>query len=479
LRATLDWSYDLLGTSERQLLARLAVFAGGWTLEATEAVCAGDEVAEHSVLDLLDGLVNKSLVQVEDGGDALRYWLLETIRAYARERLDARGEAEAAAIHGRHAAYYLALTEHAAPYINGPEEPMWLAWLDAERDNVRAALRWFVARGAAAEGLRLACALSWYWYKRDAQAEGAAWLTRALALPDPAPGVLRARALIEAGRNANAQGDPTAAQQLLEAALTLGQQLDDRDTMAQALLLLGPAALMQGNYRLARARLKESLALFRTLDDRRGIAEALCYLSRVLTHLGEQTLAQSCLEEALTLARGAGERRLLALALELRGELAFARGEDAEADRLWQESLALYSELSMGMGIVTVENFLGQLALRQGDHATARARYVASLEHQQGWPALQWTIDALAGLAVVAAARGQAGRTLRLAGASSALSEAAGLRLSEAERAVMERASVSARATLGDRQADAEWAAGQALTVDQAIAYALEPEAPG
>jgi hypothetical protein len=133
----------------------------------------------------------------------------------------------------------------------------------------------------------------------------------------------------------------------------------------------------------------------------------------------------------------------------------------------------------MGMGIITVENFLGQLALRQGDHATARARYAASLEHQRGWPALFWTLGALAGLAAVAAAEGQAGRALRLAGAYSALSEAAGLRLSEAEREVVERASASARATLGDRQADAEWAAGQTLPVEQAIAYALEAEAPG
>jgi tetratricopeptide (TPR) repeat protein len=249
--------------------------------------------------------------------------------------------------------------------------------------------------------------------------------------------------------------------------------------MAQALLWLGPAAQWQGDDRLARARLEESLALFRTLDDRRGIAEALCNLSRALINLGEQTLAQSCLEEALTLARAAGERRQLAFALELRGDLAFGRGEDAEAARLWQESLALYSEISMGIGIVTVENFLGLLALRQGDHAAARVRYVASLEHQQGWPALPWTIGALAGLATVAVAEGQAARALRLAGACAALGEAAGLRLPRAERAVVERAIASARAALGERQADAEWATGQALQVEQAIASALEPQASG
>jgi hypothetical protein len=133
----------------------------------------------------------------------------------------------------------------------------------------------------------------------------------------------------------------------------------------------------------------------------------------------------------------------------------------------------------MSFGIVMVENFLGQLALRQGDHAAARARYAASLEHQQRWTELFCTLGGLAGLAAVAAVTGQAGRALRLAGAYAALSEATGLRLSEAERAVVERASASARATLGDRQADAEWTAGQALPLDQAIAYALEAEAPG
>jgi len=204
------------------------------------------------------------------------------------------------------------------------------------------------------------------------------------------------------------------------------------------------------------------------------ITEALCKLSCALTRLGEPAVARAHLEEALSLARSAGERRHVAFALQASGEAAFTEGEYAEAGRLWQESLAHYRDADIGMGLATVENFLGQLAVRQGDLATARAHYEASLGHQQGWRALYWAPSSLAGLAAVAAAAGQAGRSLRLAGAATALGEAAALRLPGPEQEVLEGTIEAARAALDERAAPSAWAEGQAMTLEEAVALALE-----
>jgi non-specific serine/threonine protein kinase len=475
LRAALDWSYDLLSEGEQRLLERLAVFAGGCTLEAAEAVCGGGGIQHAAVVDLLGSLVNKSLVQPEEAAPGVeqgRYRLLETVREYGRERLASREDAPA--VHERHASYYLALAEEAAPYLNGPDERLWLARLDAGRDNVRAALRWFLACGASVEGLRLAAALGWYWFKRDAQVESNVWLAQLLSLPDAAPGASRAKALVVAGRSAIARGDTAAAHHQLDAALALARQLADRAALAQALLWRGKLAIHLGDDREARALQEESLALFRALGDHWGVAEVLCHLGRAVTRTGDHALAQTHLEEVLTMARGAGERRHEACALEVLGEVAFARGEYADAGRMWQESLALNRDLGISMGLATVENFLGQLGVRQGNYATARAYYEDSLGHQQGWGALYWAIGSLAGLAAVAAAEGQAERALRLAGAATSLAEATALRPPGPEHEGLERAIDTARASLDEQTATAAWAAGQEMPLEQAIALALD-----
>jgi non-specific serine/threonine protein kinase len=481
LRAALDWSWDLLTGPEQQVLRRLSVFAGGWTLAAAEAVCAGEDYPHvgtrgWEILDLLEGLLNKSLAHLEEGDEETRYGLLETVRQFAEEHLQASGEA--AAIRERHLAYYVALAEEAEPQLRGAREAEWLVRLQREHDNLRAALAWSLQGTAAGEtGLRLAAALEWFWLARDSLAEGATWLMQLLAMPAAVPGRPRVNALVAAAVGMIARGDTATAHALLEEALALARQLHDRSAIANTLLRVGWLATIQGDYPEARSQLEEALALFGALADRWGATEALCQLGRVIARAGEPALARPVVDAALATARGTGNPRHLAYALQVGGEVAFALGDYAEAQRLWEGSLAGHHQLGDNgavMGMAELENYLGLLAIRLGDHATARFWYQASLEHQRGWRALYWAVCSLAGLAAVAAGTGQAARALRLAGASLTLGAAAKLRLTEPEQQAVEQAIHAARASLEHRAAEAAWTEGQAMTLERAVAYAVE-----
>jgi non-specific serine/threonine protein kinase len=475
LRATLDWSYDLLELAEQRLLARLSVFAGGWALEAAEAVCSGDAVEARAVLDSLGSLVNKSLVLLEytgPGREQGRYRLLETVRQYGRERLESREEATV--VRERHATYYLTLAVEAEPHLTGQEQWPWRVRLGAEQDNLRAALRWFLERGAADESLQLVVVLDTFWMAREGYVEGMVGLERALALPGMVSPRARARALVRLGWGRMGRGDTHTSCQLLEEAWTLGSGLEDRPTMARALLGLGMLAIHQGDYPRACAVLEESLLLYRPLGDWWGHGVALCHLARVVNLEGDHAQAHMLLDDALALAGHSGEHQVGAMVLEVQGEVAFALEDYAAAGRLWEESLHRHHQLGLSLGVAAVENFLGLLALRLGDYATARTHYCASLEHQWGW--VYWAICSLAGMAAVAAAGGQAERALRLAGAATALGEAAALQLPVPEQAVLGSAIEAARATLDERTAMAAWVAGRAMTLAEAVTEARGAE---
>jgi predicted ATPase/class 3 adenylate cyclase len=237
LRAAIDWSYELLSEAERALFRRLAIFAGGWTMEAAEAVCVGNAIASEDVLDRLSSLVNKSLVNAEERHGAERYRLLETIRDYARERLEASGEAEA--VRRQHAEHFLALAEHVAPELRGARQAQWVKRLDAEHDNLRAALHWCVEHGEVEQGLRLGGALWRFWQMHGHLTEGRERLMEALRLPE--------------------DGMPS-----------------ERRMAARAVALNGAAAWRgTGDYALARSMYEERLAISRELGDRLGVAESL------------------------------------------------------------------------------------------------------------------------------------------------------------------------------------------------------------
>jgi tetratricopeptide (TPR) repeat protein len=514
LRATLDWSYDLLSEAEQLLLVRLSVFAGGWRLVAAEAVCAGAGVEAWEVLDLLDGLVNKSLVQVTEAGGEVRCGLLETVRQYGQARLAASGEEQD--LYRRHAAYFLALAEAAEPQLVGPEQGTWLARLEAEHDNLRAALSWAGERSASDLGLRLVGALLRFWETRGFISEGRRWLEGALAGGGGSPAA-RVRALNGAGAMAYHQSEYSRAAALHEEALALRRALGDRLGIADSLNNLGRAAYSQGEYGRAVALYEEALALRRELDDRLGIAGSLSNLGYLVGKQGEYARSAALLEEALALYRELGDQRAVARSLQYLGRAAYRLGEYGRAEALYEQSLALrrdlgdrvgiaYSlhnlglvayqqseyeraaalltealaldrELGVKRGIAEAHHDLGLVMQRRGEYRRAAALVAESLRLSRDLGARDQVAHGLETAAWVAAAQGQAHLATCLGGHADALREALGVPVLLEHRASHDQAVRTMRAMLGEAAFVAAWAEGRALPLEEAIALALEGHA--
>jgi tetratricopeptide (TPR) repeat protein len=302
LRGTLDWSYVLLSEPEQRLFGRLSVFAGGWTLEATEAVGAGD-TEQGEVLDLLLRLVDKSLVVAEAmGGGGVRYRMLEPIRQYAREKLEEGGGAEE--VRRQHASYFLALAEEAEPRLRGPEDMEWLERLEVEHDNMRAALSWARERGEDEVALRLAGALGWFWDSHGHYSEGRKWLEEAMAKANGASAAAWAKALDGLGSLTWSQGDFDRAEALARDGLKLSEQAGLGGTVAAMFLRrLGWMALQRGDFERAKEVNEESLRLSQDADDKWGIAKALHALGAALHTLGDREQSKELYEEAIVLTR--------------------------------------------------------------------------------------------------------------------------------------------------------------------------------
>ncbi len=437
LRGAIAWSYDLLNESEQILFGRVAVFVGGCRLEAAEAVCSRQTLQDLNVLEGILSLVNKSLLQQEAEADGTpRFAMLETIREYALECLVASGEMDA--MRQRHAAFFLALAEEAEPKLTGPEQKQWLDRLETEHDNLRAALRWLEESRTVEAGWQLGGALWRFWSMRGYLREGRERLAALLALageavPSERSWAARAKALKAAGTLAAEQGDYAAARARYEESLAIRRELGDKLEIANLLSNLGIVARRQGNYAHARALYEESLALRRELGDKWGIATSLNALGLLAHYLGDNAAARGFLEESLALRRELGDA--------------------------W----AIANSLSS----------LGDVVLDQGDYATARARLEESLAINQQLgdrSAIAYVLEEFAGLAAV---QGQSDRTLRLAGAAAALREAIGSPLSPIDQAQLERRLAPARQALGEATAVAMWAEGQAIPLEQAVAYTL------
>jgi predicted ATPase/class 3 adenylate cyclase/DNA-binding XRE family transcriptional regulator len=436
LRGAIAWSYDLLSPKEQALFRILAVFVGGWTLEAAEAICATPESAEALPLDILDGvgsLVDKSLVRQQERADGEpRCAMLETIREFGLERLAASGEA--ATLQKQHADYFLGLAETLEPRVEAPDGAAWLDQLEQEHDNLRAALRWFGATGEVERGLRLGGALRLFWFSRGHSTEGRERLANLLALPGAmVPTAARANALDSAGFLARYQGAYTAAQSLISESLAIRRALGDRRGEADALANLGFVSLHQGEYAGARAQYQGSLDINRELGNAQGVADALSHLALAAFYEDDYATARELDNQSLAIWRGVGDRQGIAWALYELGNVLLAQGDDAAANRSYVESLAQARELRSQLGIA-------------------------------------WS---LSGFARLAAAQAQPIRALRLAGAAAALRELIGMPLTPAELAEFERRIAPARRALGEAAAESAWAEGRALAVEQAISEAL------
>ena len=437
LRGTLNWSYELLSESEQVLFGVLSVFAGGWTLEAAEAVCPGEILEEGEVLDLLGGLVDKSMVVTEEGADErARYRMLEPVRQYAREKLEESRETNA--VRRRHADFFLTLAEEAEPRLRGSEQEEWLGQLEIEHDNLRSALSWTSERGETELALRLAGALGEFWHIRGYLSEGRRWLQAALER-ESTPEEPRVRALARAGYLAWETSDYERATALSEEALSLARELEDTTGEAAALYNLGAVATLEVRLEEASASLGEATELLRTLGDEVSLARALQGLGLVEVARHNFERAVALYDEGLPLAR---------------------RSED---------NLAL--ALMLGMGALA---FLGL-----GDHRQVRDLCAEAMDLSQRLGHLHTIAFILHVLASLAGAQGQPVRAARLWGAAEALREAIEIQdLAPVERRHYGTYIHAARDQLDEAAWKRAWAEGRAMTPEQAAAYGLPAEEP-
>jgi predicted ATPase/class 3 adenylate cyclase/Tfp pilus assembly protein PilF len=484
LRALIDWSYDLLSEKEGALLRRLSVFVGGWTLVAAESVCAGGDLLESDVLDSLTRLIEKSLVIYEEpgtrtdhGSREARYRLLETVRQYGRERLLETGEAEA--VRQRHRDWFLGLAEQSCRSDKSLGDAAWMDLLEIEHDNLRAALDWSQTEGESAQAaLRLTAALLRFWGSRGHWAEAQERLAAALSRPDAAGRTTgRAEALRGLAGLACFQGDYTAARSLLEEALSIGRELEDGNGVALTLLNLGDMVQHQGDFREARRFFEEALAVDRALGSRKIEAACLCLLGKGAEAEGEYDRARALYGEADTLDQLRGHR---GQAISQLGALALRQGDTDTARRIFEEDLRVHRELKHVPTISHALYNLGRLALYEGKTEEALGLHRQSLCIRQELGdrnCIAASLEAFAALAAGAPTTGAAGqpdRAARLLGAAETLRATIVQRRFPDEQREYERQVTSVRERLGDDAFDTAYAAGQAMSLDEAIAFALE-----
>jgi predicted ATPase/DNA-binding CsgD family transcriptional regulator len=469
LRAVLDWSHDLLLDSERVLLRRLSVFAGGFTLEAADAVSAVDDAFET-----VASLVNKSLV-VADVAPG-RFHLLETVRQYAAEKLAAAGEEQAT--RREHLEWCLDIARQAESELRGAGQADWLDRLDVEHENLRAALRWGLDQPELVERtLELGAALWWFWRERGHASEGRQWLERALRAPEPdalaTPAAVRARALDALGALAHSQGAYAAARGAVESALAIWRAEDDRRGMIASLNTLGIVAKAEGDHARATALLQEMLAQARAVGDRGRVATALNNLAALALDTEDYHAGRELLIESLALKRELGDRVGIVAALHNLGETAFHLGSFDQATSLLEESVALSTALGATHRCAQSLHSLGMTRLRLGNENAAIAELSRALRlfHDMSD---EWGIAlCLEGLAQAAAARPGNALAVHLFSAAAAWRTANGSPVPPNDRADYERALDAARSALGEARFAAAWASGSRMTLEQAMQAGL------
>jgi predicted ATPase/DNA-binding XRE family transcriptional regulator len=437
MRATLDWSHDLLSEPERDLFRRLSVFAGGFTLEAAEAVVTAGSVGVEDVLDHLGTLVEQSLVVVQppkaDG--ETRYGMLEPVRQYASEKLEESGEA---GIAGRsHAAFFLALAERAYPEVLGERQVEWLERLEQEYGNLRAAISWALDADDGATGVRMGWTLWYFWWARSYHREGRRWMEEVLKCT--LPSALRGRALVVAGTLAWGHGDYERCGRYSEEGLEESLQAGDELGAAWARVGLGLSAMSRSDYGAATSHLQEALRSFRQLNEGYGVAHVTNFLGMVALMRGDEGQATAMFEEGLAAARRIGDRTSTCTALYNLAQAALSRSEYDEAALLFEEGVTLSEQM----------------------RDRANAAYC------------------LEGLAVVANGRGEGELSGRLIGAAEGLHEAVGVPVYlyyEPHRSRYERTVSAVRSQLGEEAFEEARERGREMTFEQAVGYATERE---
>jgi predicted ATPase/class 3 adenylate cyclase len=520
LRGTIDWSYELLDEDERLLFARLAVFVGGCTLAMAELVCNPAHSLPLDVFDGLQSLLDKSLLfQVMGVDDEPRFLMLETIREYALERLKESGEAEA--LRRAHAEQYLALVQQAQPQFFGADQNLWFGRMEAELDNLRAALMWSKAAAEGAQvGLQLAGLLWRFWAVRGHGTEGRKWLDELLSRRHGLPKSAIWYALHTAGNLADDQGDLAQAKLFWEECLSICRELGNKNFVGHMLNNLANLAVSQGAYDRAAALYEEALDMYRNVGNAWGIGMTTRNLGRVLHIRGDYQRARQLFEESLGLMRERGDseaaatiiadlgkiaydladhkaarqhfdeaHRLLsevaskpglAFVLSYMGELARHEGDCTRASALLEHSLGLQRELGNKEGVAHALYHAGRVAYDQGNYRAARSCFSESLRIQQDIGNKQGIAVLLEAFAALAFAEQQTLLSAQLLSAATALRQSVSAPLTIQERAKYERLVMNLRDSLGQVSFGAAWLTWQSMPVEQAIMLAqastqLEP----
>ncbi len=438
LSATLDWSYDLLTEPERILLCRLSTFAGGWTLEAAEAVCGNNGLLGETVLQLLSRLVDKSLVVTQPTlDDGMRYGLLHVVRQYALERVAQLPEADALASRRSHLAYFLRLVEEAEPHLLGTDQALWLDRLELEHDNVRLALTCAVDIGDRVSAMRMAAALWRYWWLRGHVREGRGWLA---------------------------------------AALTDTARTEDPHLYARAAVGDANLARVQGHYDQAEQRAKDSLALFSQVRDMRGEVMAVLALGNLAFDRGEYVTARQRYESALTQARTVGDARTVAMLLRNQAAVARATGERDLARDLTTTSLEMFEQMGDAWGIALATDDLAEAATNRGDFDAARRHYGEGLRRFRQLGDRWSTAEALESLARIATLERSSRRAVTLFAAAEAARGSVGSAIRPGDAGHHGRALAEAREHLPLAEFNSAWQEGQSMTLEQATEFALAGE---
>jgi predicted ATPase/DNA-binding winged helix-turn-helix (wHTH) protein len=473
LRKAIDWSYSLLNDAEQRLFRRLAVFVGGSTLEATEAVCNTRRDLAIEPLEGLSSLVDKNLVQPMDRAQTeSRFTMLETIREFALERLLESGDHSSA--RRAHAAYCLVLAEEGNPELSAADRTRWLTQCDAEIDNFRAALDWLFQTLDLDWSLRLCAALFRFWDMREHLSEGRARIETVLRLCGDQRTRERARLSLFLGALATAQGDYRAAEHSLQGSLSLYEELGDDSGIAASLNALAIAARDRGEYALAQANFERSLACWRLLSDRLAIARCLHNLANVVKVRGDYARARWALGEATHIFEELGDRSGAAWSINQQGDIARETGDMVTARDFYGRALSAFRQTGDPWGSARSLTDLGYIDCEQGNHLGGHTAFREAMELFAGLGHRRGMARVLEGYACLALAEGHAARALTLAAAAAQLRRLISAPLPQAEQSKFDRWLAPAWETLGEPEGKCAWAKGAAMSPEIAMQYSLE-----
>ena len=482
LRAAIDWSYDLLSIEEQTFLSRLAVFTAGCTLDMAEAVCSGEGIGEERTLALLSSLVDKSLIIAETTGRTqARYRLLETIREYALEKLDEAGEM--ARLRDRHLDLLLARAEEAAPKLNEAYQQLWLNWLEGEHENLRAAMIWSIESGRIEAGLRIAIALVQFWKIRGYVQEGLTWYQRLLALVDNRISLsVRVNALVFGSFMAMAYGNTQESiaygHEAVEVAETAGDE--GNPLLAFALSGLASGAQAAGDYQTAFTIGEQAIQIYRESGPSFYLRMALYIQGENAIQLGYYDAARELLDESLALSRQEGNSHQIANIYNALGDLARLEQNYTEAASAYENSAALLRELGAQRDLASIFGNLGFTWLHWGNVEKAYTLFNESMAICQAHRNEAGMVECLVGLAATAVVNGLSASGTRLLAAAGAISGQPSASKWKATRREYEHYLDLARARLTDAEFQSELTIGNAISLEQAVDYALAlPLKPG